>query len=346
MPDDKDITLSDAEDGEAVAESSTASETVEASQVSKDAKTLADVVRETAAKSKTESSTVETEEEPSTEAVDKTEPDDEKETEEKSEDEEKPPEVAVVDEKDKSLPFHKHPRFQELTKERLAFKKEVEELKPMAEQAKALSEYCHKNSISNAEFQSAMHIAAMLHSDPAKALTELQSYVDVLEQTLGSKLPSDLQKEVDDGMLSLERAKELTKARLANQGLEQRGKQSEAQAAQAAQTAITSAVNSWDAQKRASDPIYDKKYPLIEKAFLAACSMTPPRSPQEAITLAERAYAEVNAALGSFTPKPPKRKVLTTNGSVTKSVITIDPKEDFRTALPKIVRKVVQDHTK
>src|SRR6266536_1723186 len=276
-------------------ESSPVSDKRETPQVSKDAKSLADVVRETAAKSKPEPSTGDSEavveEEPATEDAAKTEPSNVKETEEKGEDEETLPETTVVDEKDKSLPFHKHPRFQELTKERSAFKKEVEQLKPLADQAVALSEYCHKNGISNAEFQSAMHIAALLHSDPAKALTELSSYVDVLEQSLGNKLPGDLQKEVDDGTLSLERAKELTKARLANQGLEQRGKQSEAQAAQAAQVAITTAVNSWDAQKRASDPIYDRKYPLIEKAFLAACSMNPPRTPQEAITLAERAYA-------------------------------------------------------
>jgi len=312
-----------------------------------DKKTLADVVKDVVAKHKSDSS-ADKGEKVDEESDAQTEPDADKSAEkdeEKDTTADKKDEVAL-DEKDKTLPFHSHPRFREVIKERATFKQEVESLKPVAQRAQAIDQYCQKHGISDEEFNSAIQLTALLHTDPTKALDALRAYVDTLEVSLGNKLPADLQKEVDDGTLSLERAKELTDARIRNQGLEHTSKKSEAQVAQERSNAITTAVNSWDSQKRASDTAYDKKYPLIEKAFIALCSMNPPRNPQEAVTLAEKAYAEVNTAMSAFVPKPPTRKVLKTNGSVTKGVIDIKPGMNLKEALPLIARKVLAEHTR
>jgi hypothetical protein len=308
-----------------------------------DAKTLADVVRETAEASKGKDSS--SEQVVEEDSKDEAEPSSEETSESgKTKEEEKKP-AEVAKEEDKKLPFHTHPRFQELTKERSAFKAEVESLKPAAQRAKAIDDYCQKYGISGDEFNSAVEIAALLHVDPAKALTTLRSYVEILELTLGNKLPADLQKEVDEGAISEARAKELASLRVKSQGLEYTGKKSEQQVAQERQAAITSAINSWDSQKRTSDIAYEKKYPLVEKAFIALCSMNPPRSPQEAIQLAEKAYSEVNTALGTFVPKPPVRKVLKTNGSAGKSGLdAIKPGTSLREALPQIARHVISSH--
>src|SRR6266536_1071948 len=101
MPDEyKEI--SDVEATKSGAESSPVSEKQGVSQTPKDAKTLADVVREVAAAKPTaEPSTVE-KEEPSPEDVDKADPDEDEEAEgsekEEQEKEEQPP--VVADEKD------------------------------------------------------------------------------------------------------------------------------------------------------------------------------------------------------------------------------------------------------
>lgn len=356
MPDDTDTLDAETDVTTSDAESSTAQDVKDKDKAAPsadkdDKKTLADVVKDVVDKHKSESSTDEGEEsdeegDAQTESdADKSDEKDEQKEKKDDKKEDKKDDVPL-DEKDKALPFHNHPRFREVIKERATFKQEAETLRPAAQRAQAIDQYCQKHGISDEEFNSAIQLTALLHTDPAKALDALRSYVDTLEVSLGNKLPTDLQKEVDDGTLSLERAKELTNARIKNQGLEHTTKKSEAQIAQERSNAITTAVNSWDAQKRASDTAYDKKYPLIEKSFIALCTMTPPKTPQEAIALAEKAYTEVNTALGSFIPKPPARKVLKTNGSVTKGVIDIKPGMNLKEALPLIVRKVLAEHTR
>ena len=304
------------------------------------AKTLADVVKETAKASLASQADEDLEEGDPTKAADQVAPDSDggtpKEDEEKADDK---PKLG-----DESLPFHKHPRFQELIKERNEFKTKVEQYEPAIKRDQALSEFCQKNSITNDEFVSAMEIAALLHNDPKKALESLRGYVETLELTLGNKLPADLQKEVDDGALSEERAKELANLRVKSQGLEYTGRKSEQQVAQERQHSIMNAVNSWDASKRTSDPAYEKKYPLIEKAFVALCAQTPPRTPAEAVQIAEKAYAEVNTALGTLVPKPPARKVLRSNGATAKNTIEVKPGTSLREALPLIAKQVVQAH--
>ncbi len=337
---DEDTQVSDAKET-AVEETSTstdATETkVDSSKTTDEKPTLASIIKDAAAKSVAESSTDEQEETAEEEGGAKTEPTTE--TDAKKDE-------PVVEEKDKTLPFHKHPRFQEVIKERATFKQKSEELTPFAERARLIDGYCQKHGISGEEFNSVMELTALTHANPAEALKALKTYVETLEVSLGNKLPDDLQKEVDDGALSLERAKELTNARIKNQGLEHTSKRTEAQVAQERQASITNAVNSWDSQKRASDAAYDKKYPFIEKAFIAACSMNPPRTPQEAVLLAEKVYAEVNTSLSPFVPKPPARKVLKPNGSVTKATIEIKPGMSLKEALPLIARKVVAEQNR
>lgn len=306
------------------------------------AKTLADVVKETAAASLA-SQPDKPEDEPPKKVDDKVasvdEPEVDPEKDEVEEDEDGKPKLG-----DENLPFNKHPRFQELIKERNEFKQKVEQYEPAIKRDAALSDYCQKNGITNDEFVNAMEVAALLHNEPKKALETLKQYVETLELTLGNKLPADLQQEVDDGAISEARAKELANLRVKSQGLEYTGKKSEAQVVQERQRTIATAVNSWEQQKKTADPAYDKKYPLIEKAFVAACSLTPPRSPAEAVALVEKAYADVNAALGTLVPKPPTRKVLRSNGATIKNAVEIKPGTPLREALPLIAKGVVAAH--
>lgn len=307
------------------------------------AKTLADVVKETAAASLASQPDKSEGNEPE-KPDEKVAPVEAKEGSEETDETKETDEDGKPKLGDENLPFNKHPRFQELIKERNEFKQKIEQYDPAIKRDAALSDYCQKNGITNDEFVNAMEVAALLHNEPKKALETLKQYVETLELTLGNKLPADLQKEVEDGILSEERAKELANLRVKSQGLEYTGKKSEAQVVQERQKSIATAVNSWEASKKTSDPAYDKKYPLIERAFVAACSLTPPRSPAEAVALVEKAYAEVNTALGTLVPKPPTRKVLRTNGATIKTAVEIKPGTPLREALPLIAKGVVAAH--
>lgn len=330
--DPEDNVLDDKPGASADAEPSPAKDATKPDSSPEPAKTLADVVKETAA-SHAESPAAEPEDKPA-DLVEEVAPD-------KAEGGEPSDKPKLGDE---SLPFHKHPRFQELVKERNDFKQKIEQADPALKRDANLTKYCQDNGISNDEFVQAMEVAALLHNDPAKALETLRGYVETLELTLGNKLPADLQKEVDDGALSEARAKELANLRVKAQGLEFSGKKSEAQVAQERQQANVAAVNAWEESKRSTDTAYAKKAPLIQKAFVALCAMQPPRSAAEAVALAEQAYKEVNDALGTLTPKPPERRVLKTNGATVKGAIEVKAGTSLREALPLIAKQVAAQH--
>lgn len=304
-------------------------------------KTLSEVV-ETAAKESldanvSEKSSPDKKEEPAAEKeVEKEEPD-------KPAEAEKAEDKAETD--DESLPFHKHPRFQEVIKERDTAKQEAEELKPQAQRLKSIDSYCQQNGITNEEFSSALEIAALLHKDPKAARQRLNEYVENIDVALGDKLPSDLQKKIDDGVIDIETAKEVASARAKTRTADWQVKSTQQRFQEMQAQSMTDAVNSWEANKRVSDPDYAKKFEMLRdrSSFLYATKR--PSTPQEAVALAEEAYVYVNKMLSSFVPKPPAKKALTTNGSSTKS----EPDfvlNDLEKDLPTLVNRIASQHSR
>src|SRR5947207_2662083 len=147
MPDDKED-LDDktaAQSGEAESSTADEQETVESSASEssteeKDEKTLSDVVKD-AAKGKATDSSTDGEGEAEEKADENTDLASEADAE-KDKDKEQEPD-------DSKLPFNKHPRFQQIIKERNGLKEDASRLKPLADQSRALSDYCSKNGISD-----------------------------------------------------------------------------------------------------------------------------------------------------------------------------------------------------
>lgn len=229
-------------------------------------------------------------------------------------DQQQPSADSKVD--DSKLPFHTHPRFQQLIRERDTFETKVKELSSLEEPAKrmlSVERYCQENNIPPQDYDRSIQLAAMLNSsDPAKreqGLNQLKELVSNMEIVLGKALPSDLQQKVDDGKLALEDAQEVAALRLKAATGQHQVQSIQKQTAEQQQRSLVQALDSWTEQKMKADPSFkDMKYELVANKLLAACQATPPKNVNEAIRLAEKAYTEVHTYLDSIIPKPAVRR--------------------------------------
>lgn len=228
----------------------------------------------------------------------------------------------VADEK--LPPFHEHPRWKEVIKERDALATKVEETKPLVERATQISDYCHQYGVSDQQLNEAIEIAALLVNDPLSARQRLKPIMDVLDGYSGDKLPDDLQQAVTDGTLDPKYAKELAQARNGRTVQQRKVGIAEQNASQSSISAVQTALNAWDLAHRKIDPDFqpktkgavDGKYELFRDKLMSMVSTRPVRSPQEAISFAEEALEAVNKTLERFTARrKPVSKVLPTNGS-------------------------------
>jgi hypothetical protein len=195
---------------------------------------------------------------------------------------------------DQDLPFHNHPRWQELLRER-------DDLKADATQFRKVTAFCEQHGVSAAEAAEALTLVAAVKNDPRKAYEGLAPIVDHLREALGLTLPADLKNEVEIGAITEDRAKELARARadkaLADrraEGADRRAEESarresdsaNARRAEEVGRACESAVNAEEGKVRAADLDYAKKQPfirlrlreLISETQAAGDAMTPDKA--------------------------------------------------------------------
>ena len=199
------------------------------------------------------------------------------------------------------LPFHKHPRFQELLRERETLKTTAESAKPHVERLAVIEKYRQSHRISDDQFKNGMEIMALVNTDPEAALQRLEPLYRQLQEFKGQVLPEDLKKEVDDGMLPLNRAQEL--AALRRKGdFQQRQSQVTAQERQT--EALINTINSWETTVRRTDADFERKAQAVRDRFVALSASNKWQTPEDAVQLMDRAYKEVNAWIGEIVPKP------------------------------------------
>ena len=239
---------------------------------------------------------------------------------------------------DAKLPFHKHPRFQQVIQERSAFKRELDTLKPDADEWRAVKTYMDTNSLSADEVAEGFKIMAAMKSDPIQAKEMLSVYWNRLEEFTGGKLPQDLQQKVNDGEVTDEVAAELARRRNEADFLRQQqlisSQQAQYNAAQqqqvAAQNIMRDAVVNWESSIKTRDADYAVKSPFMVDKVKALMATMQPRSPQDAIALVEHAYREVNESLRRLAPA---RQAATTIKSETSSANVAPQPRSLRDAV-------------
>ena len=230
----------------------------------------------------------------------------EKEGEEKVEEGEKKEEEIV---EGKPVPYE---RFREVAQERQTFKQQIEALQPKVQNYDNIVKFCKDHFITPDQHKTVMEIQALLNTNPAEALKRLEPIVDSLKGFTGGKLPPDLQKDVDEGRLTVEHARRIARAEAQQQfektSAQQREKQREAMAMEAAIQQTNKAASDWERQKRSSDPDYkpstngidglwedvrDKFSALLNQMDGQGNFVNRVATPQDMVALQERAYQAV-----------------------------------------------------
>lgn len=215
---------------------------------------------------------------------------------------------------DAKLPFHKHPRWQQLLAKEKTLTTEVATLKAQAgvltEKAAEFDKigtFMRDNQLAPKEVDLGFTIMSLMRQDPGKALELLQPYVEKLELASGKKLPADLQELVESGATTPTAAAETAKLRLDNARLAQRTEvtttELNADRVNQAVTAIRGAVETWEADVKTRDPDYPKKQSLIADRTRTYLSQKQPKTPAEAVAIAKRAYNEITNELKGMLPE-------------------------------------------
>lgn len=243
----------------------------------------------------------------------------------------KPAEAAKTDEEeDKNVPFHKHPRWQEMKQQRNALRDEVatlkqerEPLQVKAEQLDQIGGFMRDNMLTPQEMTEGFEVMAFMKQDPAKALEILYRHVDALELHLGKKLPQDIQERVDAGHVDTEAAVELARQRAEAQAHRTRADYAEQQNTQTnarvLQTEIRNAVGVFESDVKTRDPDYSHKQPFIVDRMRVLAQANPPKTPEDAVAIARQAYTDVSESMKKFAPARQASTTVTSEHSSTRA---------------------------
>lgn len=248
-----------------------------------------------------------------------------------------------AEEADQKLPFHKHPRWQEmkeanralrndvkaLTEARTALEGQIQTFKEGHEQFQSVVRYMEASNLTSEEVNTGFEIMRLMKNDPEKALAALMPYVGQLQTVTGQVLPAELKAQVEQGVITEEAALELSRSRsreaLASHAAETARRQVEQiqtrQTVDSFAKTVESAVARWE-QAWSTSPDYKTLQPhVMERIELELLKRQTagalPRTAEEAVQIAEQCKAEVEKKLRAFLPNQ-KREIrpVTGGGSV------------------------------
>jgi hypothetical protein len=197
-----------------------------------------------------------------------------------------------------------------LLQQRQRLRDDLAAAQPELDQHRQLRGYLDQHKLAPEDVNLLLSVGAALRRGDYKGFLDgIEPYRDVARQSLGLDVAPDLRSRVDDGSMTEEMARELTRTRLdaarARAEAESTGQQVQARDTSALQTQLRTAVDSWEATIRARDPDYALKEPLVRRTTQGLLAeLGAPRSQQDAVALAQRAYDEVTAQLARARPAP------------------------------------------
>jgi hypothetical protein len=200
------------------------------------------------------------------------------------------------------VPFHKHPRFQELLRQKKEFQQD-------AIRYRNVERFLADNGLASDEAHTALSIAALAKVDPAKAWVEIRPWLQNLLVAAGEVLPEDLRGKVQAGEMSQDAALEVSRARARSASDEARrgfdAQRADRDRAAEAGRAIVEEVGSWEADRRRRDPNFEAKLPDLEREIAWIKSKEGlPKSRAEVRAQLDKAYKAVNERVRAAAPNP------------------------------------------
>lgn len=228
----------------------------------------------------------------------------------------------IPDEQFKALPDgvkkrlgHLNTRAKKAERELAEREREMEPLKDAHQRFSQIQSFVQENEIEPQNVTLLFNAAAaMSKGDFSGFVKMVQPWYNLALQASGEAIDPELQQRVDDGYLTEEDAKELTRARIsaqASQGKVQSMQQknaamNQAQQSQQEQGRILSAVQQRESHLQSSDADYALKSPAMKSMIeFALKSGAVPKTSEEAVRLVDEAYARVNATFKKPTPPKP-----------------------------------------
>jgi len=175
---------------------------------------------------------------------------------------------------DKQLPFHKHPRWQEMRKKASDAESRVKELEGKVQEAEnaveaynRLSQFAEEHGLDDGDVNAAFEVAALVKSDPRAALEKLRPMYEEAAVAAGEMLPPDLDEAVENGEITEERAQELARYRLKERQSGQNAERERQTQQQRAVQDLASAVSDAERKLISSDPDYGAIKDVVHERF-------------------------------------------------------------------------------
>jgi hypothetical protein len=211
--------------------------------------------------------------------------------------------------------FHKHPRFQQIVRERNSFRED-------AGRYRNVQTYLDDNGLSAEEAADGLMLMGMMKTDPIQAWKALKPRVQNLLVAAGEILPDDLAKRVEareltrDGAFEINRAKAAQKAFEARQQFNQQREQR--RGSNQLQRSIHDTVSTWETDRQLKDPNFTSKLPRIQEkiAFIHATEGVA-KDVDSTKRQLKRAYDAVNKELSAVSPSQPQARALQRKPAVT-----------------------------
>lgn len=202
------------------------------------------------------------------------------------------------DENFSDVPFHKHPRFQAIVRQRNQMREQAKHYETGAKQYEQIQAFLETNGMTDDEAAEILKLRALMKSNPAEAWKSLKPIVQQLLVDAGEVLPPDLAARVQKGEMTKAAATEISRLRAAQTSMtksqEQAQRQAQERAVQERQNAIMSAVTEWEKGVKLKDPDYAalEEDVKIHVVYLQR-TQGMPQTPEAARKMAEDAYAAV-----------------------------------------------------
>lgn len=216
---------------------------------------------------------------------------------------------------EKPPPFHEHPRWKAMLKERDELRAQFDGVKGDVEVARNLRDFASNTGLSDVEISDGLRIMALMKENPAAALESMKPYMEALETVTGERLPDDLNNAVDEGAITPELASELARARGETGIAQQRVEKAQQTLATNNGAHIGEAVQTWTDQWQQSDPDASVKLPrVMDRVKVSLMEGFRPQSPQQAIDHVKGIVNEVTKEIEALKPARPARKAITGGG--------------------------------
>lgn len=216
------------------------------------------------------------------------------------------PEAKGQDDEDYTdVPFHKHPRFQQLLRKAKTYEED-------AKRYQNVQSFIDQHGLQAEEAAELLVIGGLMKTNPAEAWRRMKPAVQKVLIAAGEVLPDDLKERVQKGEISPQAALEVSRLRAQQRSTESmrafEQQRQEQMRLQEMQTRLQQTAASWEQDRRAKDPNFDAKYDALLDGVYALQRRegipTTPEGVRDQLTRAYKAITPPAAAKPRPAPKP------------------------------------------